>query len=96
MTPTERAELQARLVTLQARLAALELAYTASLAGGNKSYQFNSGVGSQSVERHNPKDLQLSIESTQAEIDKTKRLLAGTQGYTMSLRRTCGYGGLAI
>ena len=90
LSPTRRAELQAELLTLQGQLTDLQVAYSASLTGGIKSYKFDSGEASQAVVYLSPKDLKELIDDTQADINSITMRLGGRNLTNLTLRRKSG------
>lgn len=92
MARLTRAEIQARIVRKQAQLDALNAAFLAACE--NVEYQetrFNSGEGSQWVERRSPEEIQRTINRLEQEIDQLNAKLNHTGIINLTLRRR-GYG----
>jgi len=83
-----RAEKQAEIDRLEARLISLEAALDGVLAGGGiSSYRFDSGEGSQQVKYSSTTELIEAINFTQSRINRLKSELRGTAVFTGNLRR---------
>ena len=89
LSATDRARIEAQIVTKTAQLDAANTALTAALANVEiSSYKFESGEGSQSASRRKPAEIQESIRQLENQIDRLYNRLSGTGIVNMNLRRS--------
>ena len=89
LSAEQRAEIEAQIVVLEARAAALNEAY---LSGSVevKQYSLDTNEGKQVTTFRSLKELQEAIESTESRLNSLRRKLRGQGNTNMRLRR---YGG---
>ena len=87
LNPTQRAELQARLVTLQAQLVLLDETYEKAIASDIEEYKLDTGEAMQQVRKRRLKSIREEIEYVQASIDLIYRKLTGSGIVNLTLRR---------
>ena len=82
------ADVEAKIVTLQAQLVKAEAAYEASITGDYESYRkaFPGGI-SQRIDRRKPEDIRKEIEYIEAKISQQQRKLSGCANPSVNLRR---------
>ncbi len=90
LTASTIASIQAKIVTLQARLLVAEDAYNAALVE-IEEYRFDSGVGSQRVRYRRLGELQKAIDGIESRINYLSRRVSGKGISAMNLRRKGGY-----
>ena len=93
LTPDEITKIKAEIVDLDAQIKALKTAYLGSIGNSEvESYRFDSGPGSQRVDRRSPKEIRVELENRQIARARLQRTLDGTLNLSISLQRHRGYG----
>ena len=90
LSPTVRARKLAQIEKLEAQLAALEDAYTATLTAGGtglESYRFDSAEGSQQAKLLDVSKLQEQITFIESRINRLRSEVEGTAVVSIDLRR---------
>ena len=87
LSATVKAEKEAQVATLTARLTKLEAALSAAIDAGLESYRFDSGEGSQSAKYMKTSDMMEVINFTQSRISRLNAELRGTGVVSASMRR---------
>lgn len=91
LSATRIAEIQAQIDRLNTQISAMNDAIDANIAeSGIVEYRFQSGDGSQRVERRSVNDLLSTISSMEARRDRLQRTLNGTGIVAMTTRRNRG------
>ena len=86
----ERTRILALISTKETQLTAANTMLTEALATDVQSYSFDSGEGKQSTTRRKISEIQQTIRSLEAELDRLYRRINGTGIVTMNLRRVRG------
>ena len=86
LSTTEKTEIEARIVTLQAQLALANDAYDDAMTAA-EDYRLDTGEGAQRVKRRKLAQMLQSISAIESRIDWYRRKLRGTGVFNMNLRR---------